>query len=173
MIRAEQGLGATIQFCRYVSLVTGGQVVLEVQPAGAHLMRNVAARIVEAGDVVPAFDVWCPLLSLPHLLGMRAPAPPYLAAEADRVAAWRDRIGTHGRQIGIAWQGNPEAAVERGRSIPLVEYLPLAQVPGVRLISLQKHHGLEQLADLPDGQRWRRWATISMPEATRSSTPPR
>ena len=105
------------------------------------------------GDALPPFDLWCPLLSLPHLFGMQAPVPPYLAADADRVAAWRDRIGTHGRRIGIAWQGNPasrrrdEAARSRWR-VP-----PLAQVPGVRLISLQKHHGLEQLAAVPDGLR--------------------
>jgi hypothetical protein len=80
-----------------------------------------------------------------------APAAPYLAADPARVALWRDRIGTHGRRIGIAWQGNPAAAAERGRSVPLREFLPLAQVPGVRLISLQKHHGLEQLTGVPDG----------------------
>ena len=84
---------------------------------------------------------------------MEAPAPPYLAADPDRVTVWRERIGAHGRRIGIAWQGNPASAAERGRSIPLREFLPLAQVPGVRLISLQKHHGLEQLAGVPDGLR--------------------
>jgi len=154
LIRAEQGMGDTIQFCRYVPMAAErGRVVLEVQPGLRHLMRNTATQIIEVGDAPPAFDVWCPLLSLPHLFGMQAPAPPYLAADADRVAAWRDRIGTHGRRIGIAWQGNPTAGAERGRSIPLREFLPLAQVPGVRLISLQKHHGLEQLATVPEGLR--------------------
>ena len=86
---------------------------------------------------------------------------------------WRDRIGTHGRRIGIAWQGNPAAAAERGRSIPLREFLPLAQVPGVRLISLQKHHGLEQLASCRRDCASRPWATISMPAPTHSSTLPR
>jgi hypothetical protein len=76
-----------------------------------------------------------------------------LGADADRVAAWRTRIGRHGRRIGIAWQGNPTAAAERGRSIPLRDFLPLAQVPDVRLISLQKHHGVDQLAHLPEGLR--------------------
>jgi tetratricopeptide (TPR) repeat protein len=152
LIRAEQGLGDTLQFCRYVSLAAKqGPVVLEVQRGLRHLLRDIALRVVEVGDPLPAFDVWCPLLSLPHLVGMQAPEPPYLASDADRVAAWRDRIGGHGRRIGIAWQGNPEATAERGRSIPLVEFLPLALVPDVRLISLQKHHGLEQLVALPDG----------------------
>jgi tetratricopeptide (TPR) repeat protein len=156
LIRAEQGMGDTIQFCRYVTLAAAhGPVVFEVQRGLRCLMRGVLdeARIVTVGDVLPPFDVWCPLLSLPHLLGMQAPLPPYLQAKPDRIAAWRDRIGTHGRKIGIAWQGNPTAAAEWGRSIPLREFLPLARVPEVRLISLQKHHGLEQLAAAPEGLR--------------------
>lgn len=156
LIRAEQGIGDTIQFCRYVTLAAArGPVVLEVQPGLRHLMRGVldAERIVTVGDALPAFDLWCPLLSLPRLFGLQAPGSPYLMADTDRVASWRDRIGSHGRRIGIAWQGNPTSAAEHGRSIPLREFLPLAQVPGVRLISLQKHHGLDQLATVPEGLR--------------------
>lgn len=148
LIRAEQGMGDMIQFCRYVKLAAErGSVVLEVQPGLRRLLSRLIdpERIVQVGDTLPSFDLWCPLLDLPLLLGMEAPKPPYLEAEPDRVAAWRDRIGPHGRKIGIAWQGNPTAATDRGRSIPLQEFLPLARVPGLRLISLQKHHGLDQL----------------------------
>jgi tetratricopeptide (TPR) repeat protein len=154
LIRAEQGIGDTIQFCRYVTMAAArGPVALEVPPGLRRVLRDLPARIIDAGGVLPMFDLWCPLLSLPRLFGMQAPAPPYLTADADRVAVWRERIGAHGRRIGIAWQGNPDSAAERGRSIPLREFAPLAQVPGVRLISLQKHHGLEQLAGVPDGLR--------------------
>jgi len=156
LIRAEQGMGDTIQFCRFVPMAAKrGEVVLEVQPGLRHLISGIvdARQIVTVGQPLPPFDVWCPLLSLPHLLGMEASRPPYLAAEADRVASWRARIGTDGRRIGIAWQGNPTSAAERGRSVPVHQFLPLAQVPGVRLISLQKHHGLGQLASLPEGLR--------------------
>jgi tetratricopeptide (TPR) repeat protein len=156
LIRAEQGLGDTIQFCRHVPIAAQrGEVVLEVQPGLRALISEAleGVPIVSVGEALPAFDVWCPLLSLPHILGMEAPAPPYLKAEPDRLAKWRSRIGTEGRRIGIAWQGNPASAAERGRSVPLREFLPLAQVPGVRLISLQKHHGVDQLASLPDGLR--------------------
>ena len=86
-----------------------GQVVFEVQPGLRRLLRDVAAEVVDGRRRIAAVRTWCPLLSLPHLFGMQAPAPPYLTAEADRVAAWRERIGTHGRRIGIAWQGNPAA----------------------------------------------------------------
>jgi tetratricopeptide (TPR) repeat protein len=156
LIRAEQGMGDTIQFCRYVDLAaTRGRVIFEVQTGLERLLAPGlgGVPIVTVGDALPPFDLWCPLLSMPRLLGMDATPPPYLMAEPDRIARWHQRIGTQGRKIGIAWQGNPASAAERGRSIPLREFLPLAQVPGARLISLQKHHGLEQLADLPAGLR--------------------
>ncbi len=151
LIRAEQGMGDTIQFCRYLPVAADrGSVVFEVQPGLRHLMGDLAAEVIEVGEPLPPFDLWCPLLSLPRLLGNQAPLPPYLIADADRIATWRDRIGAHGRRIGIAWQGNPSAAAERGRSVPLRAFLPLARVPGVRLINLQKHHGLEQLGAAPE-----------------------
>jgi hypothetical protein len=72
---------------------------------------------------------------------------PYLAAEAELVARWKVRIGGRGFKVGIAWQGNPRNCDDRDRSIPLAEFAALSRLPGVRLISLQRHHGLEQLAD--------------------------
>ena len=156
LIRAEQGMGDTIEFCRYVTMAASrGRVVFEVQPGLKRLFSHDrgGVPIVTVGDPLPAFDIWCPLLSMPHLLGMQAPSPPYLTAEPDRIAQWRERIGTHARKIGIAWQGNPATEAGRRRSIPLREFLPLAQVPGVRLISLQKHHGLDQLAAAPPEMR--------------------
>jgi tetratricopeptide (TPR) repeat protein len=152
LLRAEQGMGDTIQFCRYVGLAAAqGPVVLEVQRGLRPLLRDIAPSVIEVGERLPSSAVWCPLLSLPRIFGMQAPAPPYLAADPELVARWRARIGSHGRRIGIAWQGNPAAATDRGRSIPLREFLPLAHVPDVRLISLQKHHGVEQLATAPEG----------------------
>jgi hypothetical protein len=69
------------------------------------------------------------------------------------IARWRQRIGTNGFKIGIAWQGNPYATVDEGRSMPLEQFVPLSRVEGIRLISLQKHHGLDQLARLPPDVR--------------------
>jgi hypothetical protein len=90
-------------------------------------------------------------MSLPHRLGAGAaniPAPPYLFADPKRSARWRAGIGDGGFKIGICWHGNP---IEPARSFPLAELYPLSQIPGVRLISLQKNQGLEQLASLPAG----------------------
>jgi tetratricopeptide (TPR) repeat protein len=156
LIRAEQGLGDTIQFCRHVPAVAdGGTLIFEVQPGLRRLMSCLpgVTRPVTVGETLPPFDLYCPLLSLPRLLGNRGLPVPYLVAEPDRVTEWRDRLGAGGFRVGIAWQGNPVSAAEQGRSVPLHHYLPLAQVPGVRLISLQKHHGLEQLDAVPAGLR--------------------
>ncbi len=62
-------------------------------------------------------------------------------AEPDAVVRWRARLGDSGFRVGIAWQGNPSRREDGGRSIRLEHYLPLASVPGVRLISLQKDVG--------------------------------
>jgi ADP-heptose:LPS heptosyltransferase len=70
-------------------------------------------------------------------------------AEDGLVNRWKKQIGEDGFKIGIVWRGNPHARVDQGRSIPLAQYFALARLPGVRLISLQKGHGLEQLAELP------------------------
>jgi hypothetical protein len=72
-------------------------------------------------------------------------AVPYLKADPERIAHWRERIGAGGFRVGICWQGNPSVAVDVRRSMPLAEFAPLASVPGVRLISLQKKDGLDQL----------------------------
>ncbi len=158
LIHAEQGLGATVMFLRYVPLVAarGGRVILDVHKP----LRRLAARLSGVAHLVdggrlPPFDCHLPVLSLPKAfatsLATTPAAVPYLSVDPERVALWRQRIGDSGFRVGIAWQGNPGYGRDRDRSIPLKNYLPLADVPGVRLISLQQQHGLEQLADVPKG----------------------
>jgi Flp pilus assembly protein TadD len=150
LIHAEQGLGDTIQFCRF-PFPTDGSVVFEVQPRIARLLAslNDAPRIVRAGEALPPFDLECPLMSLPAIRGMtEATIPsnvPYLFAESEAVKRWHGRLGETGFRLGVAWQGNAARREDGGRSIRLEHYLPLASVPGVRLISLQKDVGAEQL----------------------------
>ena len=86
---------------------------------------------------------------------------------------WKQIIGEHGFKIGIAWQGNPNVKMDIGRSLPLREFFPLSQLPGVRLISLQKDSGADQIADLPAGMRVETQGQVSTAAPTRSSTPPR
>ena len=154
LVYSEQGFGDTIQFVRYVPLLAsmGASVTLAVQPRLIPLLSSLlnSASIVAAGAVHGAFDFQCALLSLPH--GFRttlASVPvdvPYLAADEALVARWRERIGEDGFKIGISWQGSPSYQADQGRSISLHEFAPLAAIPGVRLISLQKGFGTEQIA---------------------------
>jgi hypothetical protein len=112
-------------------------------------------RVVGAIDSAPRFDFQIALLSLPLRLNTDLSniphRVPYLAVEPDRVARWKDAIGAQGFKIGIAWQGNPQADFDKTRSIRLSEFFPLSQIPGVRLISLQKNFGAEQIDALPSG----------------------
>jgi hypothetical protein len=158
LLHAEQGLGDTIQFARYVPLVKakGGTVVLACQKP---LLRLLAAlpgvdRLVPQADTLPNFDIHAPLLSLPCILGTTStdtiPASvPYLRAEAALVTRWREKLAAiPGHKVGIAWQGSKSFKADQLRSVPLERFAPLAEVPGVTLISLQKGHGSEQLAQV-------------------------
>jgi tetratricopeptide (TPR) repeat protein len=158
LIHGEQGLGDTIHFARYIPLLRdrGADVLFAPQSALARLMRSLAGdpRAVGIDDCSLAFDLHCPLLSLP--LAFRtslATIPdqvPYLAAEDERVERWSNMIGHDGFRIGICWQGSINK-VDVGRSFPVSAFRGIAQLPGVRLISLQKGVGEDQLAALPEG----------------------
>jgi tetratricopeptide (TPR) repeat protein len=157
VVYSEQGLGDTIQFARFLPELTrrGAKLTFLCHPNLLRLFGPLAAdfEIVPRVEGGRRFDFQCALMSLPHRLNttdLRAEMP-YLAAETALIARWRDRIGVHGFRIGLCWQGNPKGKIDQGRSIPLVKYAPLASVPDVRLISLQRTHGLEQLQHLPAG----------------------
>jgi hypothetical protein len=53
--------------------------------------------------------------------------------------------GSQFGEVAIAWQGSPKYAGDRQRSIPLHFFAPLADIPGVQLLSLQKGFGVDQL----------------------------
>src|SRR5262249_5501995 len=146
-------------FIRYAPLVKacGGRVLFECPRPLLQILADVAGvdQLVAAGSPLPAFDVHVPLLSLPGIFGTNLsnlPANvPYLKARDDLVAHWRKELGTiPGFKVGIAWQGNPGFRFDRQRSLPLASFEPLARVPGVTLISLQKGPGVEQLAENAD-----------------------
>jgi Flp pilus assembly protein TadD len=154
LLDAEQGLGDTLQFVRFGSRLRqrGGRVVLVCQPRLVPLLCACCPavdQVIPQGQSVP-FDVHLPLLSLPGVLGTTlatVPAEvPYLHPEPRLVESWRNELAQLGGfKIGIAWQGSPHHHGDRERSIPLAEFEPLARVPGVRLVSLQKDAGREQL----------------------------
>jgi tetratricopeptide repeat protein/glycosyl transferase family 9 (putative heptosyltransferase) len=145
LVYAEQGLGDTLQFCRYLPLIAarGAQVVLHVDTALWPLLEGSPGvqALVKEGDVQPAFSRHVSLMSLP--LAFRTtvetiPSPrAYLAAPEERVRRWADRLPrTARRRIGLAWSGNPEHHDDHNRSIPTDVVLGLAQA-GVEIVCLQ------------------------------------
>jgi type IV pilus biogenesis/stability protein PilW len=159
LLYAEQGLGDTLQFIRYARGIAqkGGEVVVKCLPALSALIQTApgVARVVSRIDRSVPYEVQASLASLPHILGTEeetTPADvPYLTADQDRVETWRRHLGDTGFRVGINWQGSPSYKADWNRSMALRFFEPLAKVPGVRLISLQKKNGLEQLEDLPEG----------------------
>jgi tetratricopeptide (TPR) repeat protein len=173
LLHAEQGLGDTIQFCRYISMVAarGGQIILMVQPPVERLMASLAA--VRDGQAETAllgarlrhsalkFDLECPLMNLPAVFGTTIETVPwpgaYLDADPALVAEKRLQFPRLRQQdspcaqhrVGICWAGNPRYKADRLRSVKLATLLPLLRIPGITWISLQKGPDAEQLAALP------------------------
>jgi tetratricopeptide (TPR) repeat protein len=147
LLHSEQGFGDTIQFCRYVPLVAalGPRVILEVQESLRELISTIAGpvEVVSRGDTLPAFDVHCPLLSLPLAfsteLATIPSATPYLRANPQAVIDWRMRLGwPERRRIGLAWSGRPAHTNDHNRSIPLESMLPLLDGIDATFVSLQR-----------------------------------
>jgi tetratricopeptide (TPR) repeat protein len=170
LLHAEQGLGDSIQFSRYVQMVTerGGTVLLQVQSGVKRLLRSLgpvqsgAAEIFELGIKPPDFDLECPLMSLPAVFETTVDtvpwSGPYVAAEPKLVEEKRvlfadARPGEHPVRVGVAWAGNPGYKADKNRSTRLETLLPLLRVPGVTWISLQKGEPALQLAGLPEDVR--------------------
>ncbi|MGA2890311.1 MAG: tetratricopeptide repeat protein [Terracidiphilus sp.] len=167
LLHAEQGLGDTIQFCRYATLVAarGGAVILQVQQPVERLLASMP--IVRAGQAQtalldakpPEFDLECPLLSLPAIFGTTVETVPwpgaYLGADPELAFEKLQRTpcvrpnAAQPLRVGLAWAGNPRYKADRHRSIQLSTLLPLLRLPGINWIALQKGPAAEQLAALP------------------------
>jgi hypothetical protein len=151
LVMGEQGLGDTIQFARYLPLLRARGVrvaaVLDrrIHALLAPVLEGIDVLASDAPGQVKGVTSWLPLLNLPYALGLRPQEYrgriPYLAADATRLARWRERIGTQGIRIGIVWQGNPKAPVDHLRSVSLAAFSPIAALPQVRLFALQKGPG--------------------------------
>jgi tetratricopeptide (TPR) repeat protein len=165
LIHAEQGLGDTLQFCRYAPLAAARwlRVIMQVPQPLVRLLRGLQGvdLVVADGDELPQFDFHCPMLSMP--LAMRTTiatipsAVSYLHAGSAQVMAWRTRLAgmaNQGPRIGLAWAGNPRddspasAAVDRRRSLASHRLAPLFDVAGLHFFSLQKDPPAAP-ADLP------------------------
>ncbi len=145
LLHAEQGLGDTIQFVRYVPLLAarGAKIIIEVQSPLVRLCSRLpgAAIVAARGEMLPRYDFHCPLLSLPLACATTLetiPAQvPYIApADAD-FASWRARLPQRRPRIGLVWSGERSHDNDLNRSIPLSTLKALLDLPEVAFVSLQ------------------------------------
>ena len=146
LIHAEQGFGDTTQFARYVPLAAarGGKVIFECYPELRRLFEGLpnVRQLVTAGDVLPAFDVHCPIMSLPLAFGTTletVPNKPYLRPDPARLEYWQRKLAesdngaphVHAelrrRKIGLVWAGKPTHTDDRNRSMTLRDLAPIGQ----------------------------------------------
>jgi tetratricopeptide (TPR) repeat protein len=171
LLLSEQGLGDTIQFCRYASLLAGvgAQVVFEVPQTLVGLLQSLdgAPQIVARGEPLPDFDFYCPLLSLPLRFGTRIHSipslTPYLHADPAKTQYWNERVGERKRlKVGIVWSGGfrpdqPEIrAVNERRNVPLDMFADALSAIDVDFFSLQKGEPAESEIRHREAEYWHR-----------------
>jgi hypothetical protein len=153
LLHAEQGFGDVIQFQRYVPMVAalGATIILEIPDALRPLVSGIdGVAIRSRDDALPAFDLHCPLMSLPLAFGTTLgtiPPPARLRAPAGRLETWRARLPRGERpRIGLTWSGKPTHRNDHNRSVALARLAPLLSLPGYEFVSLQREY---RDSDLP------------------------
>ena len=148
LLYGEQGLGDSIQFCRYVKLVAdlGANVILEVPEALIGLMKDLdgISQLVIKGEELPFFDYQCPLLSLPLAFKTNLDTIPNpsryinLDNHPNKIMEWKERLGSKLKlRVGLVWSGNPHHKNDHNRSILLSDILPFLSNQ-CEYVSLQK-----------------------------------
>jgi len=156
LIHYEQGLGDTIQFSRYISLIPKdkGKIIFACQKEVHCLFDNFPAidELIEGNlQTQPniQYDIWVPLLSLPYIFGTtlnNIPAQiPYLFPNAERIKKWQQFLSNQYFKIGLVWAGKATHLNDKNRSCNLMQFAPLANLPDVIFYSLQKDKFSEQI----------------------------
>jgi tetratricopeptide (TPR) repeat protein len=149
LLHAEQGFGDSIQFVRYLPMVAGkgAKIILELPDSLVPLIEKTDGVIgmFRRGEMLPEFDVHCPLMSLALAFDTTLetiPARvPYLRAPPDRAEQWRARFSHMGRpRVGLVWSGKPSHKNDHNRSIPLSSLEALTAVAGAKFVSLQREY---------------------------------
>jgi Flp pilus assembly protein TadD len=172
LVYADQGLGDTLQFARFLPVCkerSQARVVFRCQPPLRRLFagHDGVDELSTNEEGSPSFDLHIPLASLPGLFSVTIDqvgrGVPYLRPPVtvpERPAALPERIDQLitnervGRRIGLVWQGNPQQARDVVRSCPLEKLLPLLEIPDICFCSLQTDaFGRSQLAASPAAGR--------------------
>ncbi|NKI70282.1 tetratricopeptide repeat protein [Collimonas pratensis] len=164
LLWSEQGLGDTIQFCRYATLVAalGAEVVLEVDPTLKTIAQTLGGfQVIAIGESVPPVDYQTPLMSLPLVfktdLASIPAGPAYLHADRDKREHWRSRqdFANGKMKIGLVCSGNPGNTNDHRRSMPLQDFAPLLQSDAADFFLIQKEVRESDLAFLQQNPKLR------------------
>ena len=159
LVKAEQGLGDTLQFCRYIPLLDdcADEIFFECQPALKELMGSLDQHVVirSPEDPIIKIDYYVPLLSLPMVHGTDMEtipsAIPYLKSDTHLTQKWQEKFDRARPNVGLVWSGNPNRQDDHMRSCPPEFLHSILEVGGCYFVSLQKEgvpHSLVPLSDL-------------------------
>jgi tetratricopeptide (TPR) repeat protein len=162
LLHAEQGMGDTIFFGRFITHVAerGGFPVVFAQTSMVELVKTIkgVGEVIGEGVSLPQFDCHMPLMSLPSVFGITVDnipnKVPYISANPDKSAYWKGEMDRHAKgklKVGLVWEGGPFQPENFLRSASLAAYAPLADVPGVAFFGLQKGAAEGQAKNPPAG----------------------
>jgi tetratricopeptide (TPR) repeat protein len=148
LVCADEGLGDTIQFVRYVPMLAalGARVVLLPQESLHSLLAGlpgVSQCLHDMRGGLPAFDFHCPIMSLPWAFATKLDTIPAAASYLPRpaevgVRSFEDRLGPHDRlRVGLVWSGNSSHHNDHNRSLPLRALSRILEADAT-FVSLQK-----------------------------------
>jgi tetratricopeptide (TPR) repeat protein len=161
LIWSEQGLGDTFEFVRYAQVAkqNGAQkVIVATQDAAYNIIKlcPYIDQVIRFDEQPPAYDYHIPMLSMPHYTKTQFDTVPheipYLYADTSLIEEWKEILSDDPNfKIGICWQGNPNYTTQNSRAtaatkfMTVSDFLPLMDIPGVSVYSLQKTTGTDQL----------------------------
>lgn len=161
LVIADQGYGDVIMFGRLMPAVR--QRCENVTIACSPEMRGIVAQLAPGAAIVVRWEDcqdyshYIPVSGLPRLFGLTLDGLPgatnYLKSDSERAANWADRLasavpgGT--RRVALAWAGRPTHNNDRNRSLHLRQLAPLAAIPNLAFVSIQKGPPARQCAEWP------------------------
>lgn len=162
LFHAEQGLGDTIFFGRYATLVArekGGKPVMWVQNSMVELVKTIPGvdEVIGEAGPVPRVDFHLPIMSLPRVFNTsldNIPSDfPYIKSNPEKTEHWRQEFEKRTRKfkVGLVWEGGHFQPENFLRSNSLAAYAPLADVPNVAFFGLQKGPAEKQCDNPPPG----------------------
>ena len=164
LVHGEQGMGDLIQFARYAPLIVerGGKVILVAHPPLKSIMQTIpgVSAVVVKGEQTPPYACRTWVMNLPGIFNTRPDTipgnVPYIFAEPEKIAKWAARLPPKDGKlrIGLVWGGNPANKTNHKRSIALSDFAPLAKVPNLQVVSLQKGAASSQAAAPPADLDW-------------------